>query len=1021
MNNISGVRRGVCGCLLFAVMAFQTAAATVERTIDGLTVTLSVAPSAGTAFQFIDETLPPGFAPENITGGGAFDAINGQLKWGLFFDDLARDLKYDLIAPEGFSGLVELVGSANFDGTSVATTGASQAAIGDIPQPPVFVNHPQSVTVIEGETIILSGEVSGTPPLSYQWTRDGASVLDETEPALLLAPSVPDQSGIYRLVASNAEGNATSDAAFVVIEPKPPEPTGPLAIAIDSPFLFWTSGGAGEWIVDEQTVSFGESSITFDDISEGERTWIETAVQGPGTLTFRWKVSSESCGEQLCDFAQFSLNGQTRRTLAGEEDWQSVVLTLPIGEHHLRWDYIKDDFTTTGDDKVWLDGFAFGEGFPVPVKIVGPGTVSLAPNRLLYSNGDQILLQATPEDSAAFQAWANPIHSAEEEIIYRVKGFQTITALFGDDFAGALDTQNQVWNSAGNLPWSVIEEPTATGGLALRSGDLNDSESSSIASRFIGPGVLRFRWKVSSEFCPDAPCDFMAVSVNGAQKHSISGEVEWEEVTLHLPSGRHDIVWHYQKDNFTTEGEDSGWLDNVRFEPRQIERAPITGLEYFVNEDPGEGNGIPLAIDQSDFDLPMQDLEPGLHFITFRAKEEVEGETRWSHHNTVPFTVKGVDDDQQLFSLEYFIDDDPGDGNRINVNPAALDVGIPVDGLSAGTHRLGFRIAETFRGVPRWSPSTVWPFSVAPEDFTGDISAVEYYVGEDPGFGNGIKVPSEGGLVEVPANGLDAGYHLLTVRALQAGPGLIDWSHDTQLVFEVLPSTATDDTVVELAEIRFAFLSPNGELTSPFTLDVQGNAVFDGQANVMSDLLRQPGPLIGRAIATNVLGEESPAAWFSIEIDGEFSSPWQNWLSLHFTPAQLTDENIVGPNADPDGDGLPNLLELATGGNPLESDSSPGLVKLRRSGTGELEIVTRALSSANPSPSIPHESQGLRYEIESASDAFAWLTEPLPLVAAPTVIADDISELIYRLPIEISGPKPRFFRLKVTPTESFSF
>ncbi len=43
---------------------------------------------------------------------------------------------------------------------------------------------------------------------------------------------------------------------------------------------------------------------------------------------------------------------------------------------------------------------------------------------------------------------------------------------------------------------------------------------------------------------------------------------------------------------------------------------------------------------------------------------------------------------------------------------------------------------------------------------------------------------------------------------------------------------------------------------------------------------------------------------------------YDEWASLHFTPADRADPSISGPAADPDGDRLPNLVELATGGNP---------------------------------------------------------------------------------------------------------
>ena len=36
-----------------------------------------------------------------------------------------------------------------------------------------------------------------------------------------------------------------------------------------------------------------------------------------------------------------------------------------------------------------------------------------------------------------------------------------------------------------------------------------------------------------------------------------------------------------------------------------------------------------------------------------------------------------------------------------------------------------------------------------------------------------------------------------------------------------------------------------------------------------------------------------------------------DWQSAYFTPDQLADDTVSGPNADPDGDGVPNLLEFA--------------------------------------------------------------------------------------------------------------
>jgi hypothetical protein len=51
-----------------------------------------------------------------------------------------------------------------------------------------------------------------------------------------------------------------------------------------------------------------------------------------------------------------------------------------------------------------------------------------------------------------------------------------------------------------------------------------------------------------------------------------------------------------------------------------------------------------------------------------------------------------------------------------------------------------------------------------------------------------------------------------------------------------------------------------------------------------------------------------------------------DWLLHYFTDMQLTNSAIGAAAADPDGDGVPNLLEFADGGNPLLSDATNAAV-----------------------------------------------------------------------------------------------
>jgi hypothetical protein len=52
-----------------------------------------------------------------------------------------------------------------------------------------------------------------------------------------------------------------------------------------------------------------------------------------------------------------------------------------------------------------------------------------------------------------------------------------------------------------------------------------------------------------------------------------------------------------------------------------------------------------------------------------------------------------------------------------------------------------------------------------------------------------------------------------------------------------------------------------------------------------------------------------------------------DWQLNYFTDAQLTNTAISGITADPDGDGVPNLLEFAVGGNPFVADATNAIVR----------------------------------------------------------------------------------------------
>jgi RHS repeat-associated protein len=78
---------------------------------------------------------------------------------------------------------------------------------------------------------------------------------------------------------------------------------------------------------------------------------MEILAEGEGTLTFLWKVSSDS-GDEL----QFLLDGVEQNYIDGEVAWQQKQYTVTgSGTHSFLWQYVKDSYDYAGEDCGWVD------------------------------------------------------------------------------------------------------------------------------------------------------------------------------------------------------------------------------------------------------------------------------------------------------------------------------------------------------------------------------------------------------------------------------------------------------------------------------------------------------------------------------------------------------------------------------------------------------------------------------------------------------------------------------------------
>jgi hypothetical protein len=183
--------------------------------------------------------------------------------------------------------------------------------------------------------------------------------------------------------------------------------------------------------------------------------------------------------------------------------------------------------------------------------------------------------------------------------------------------AQAVDARELVWTTGGNLPWTVDESDYETGFASARSGAVAEHYGHSwIETTVEGPGQLTFDWKVSSEentIDPNDPYDRLEFAIDGVRQDLISGEKSWAHRIYDLPEGMHTLRWTYQKDPYSSVGEDAGWLDAVVYARNQ---APVVTVPLQMTATMGNGCGFQIVATDAPASYSATGLPPGLTLNT---------------------------------------------------------------------------------------------------------------------------------------------------------------------------------------------------------------------------------------------------------------------------------------------------------------------------------------------------------------------------------------------------------------------
>jgi len=270
----------------------------------------------------------------------------------------------------------------------------------------------------------------------------------------------------------------------------------------------------------------------------------------------------------------------------------------------------------------------------------------------------------------------------------------------------------------------------------------------------------------------------------------------------------------------------------------------IVAAEAFIDDaNVAEGSGTPVNVNAlgSIFEiagqLDISSLSLGVHIIYTRVKDE---DNVWSEPMAQPFVITEQPpnyDDNYLTQAEYFFNHNdlgPGSNTPISLQSdnAVFEIILEqiqqtadITALSPGVNTISFRTRDN---VGQWSEVMTQPF-LRPDNFNNPtlVHEAEYFLGADPGIGNGIPVSgSFNDVIEILEQGgvhpnNFPGVYKVGFRAKDSN-GL--WSDTHYQYYEIPEGGLPDPAVVDISAISGNTSESGSQATFTVVLSVQPTA-----------------------------------------------------------------------------------------------------------------------------------------------------------------------------------------------------
>lgn len=178
--------------------------------------------------------------------------------------------------------------------------------------------------------------------------------------------------------------------------------------------------------------------------------------------------------------------------------------------------------------------------------------------------------------------------------------------------------------------------------------------------------------------------------------------------------------------------------------------------EYFFNDDPGPGNGIPIPGQYGFASINVTLNFPSVPLGTYIYVRFQSTNGTWSAPRAILNQIPYPNSGSTLVYGEYYINDDPGIGSATPVTIGAMGVmNLPNLNLNPGD-LIGFRVKDSFG---RWSAVNSEIYQAQPPNQGATLVYAEYFLNNnDPGLGNATSLPiGPNGLLNIPSIMLNEG------------------------------------------------------------------------------------------------------------------------------------------------------------------------------------------------------------------------------------------------------------------------